>query len=278
VLLKIRASIHLDAGRFHDAMRGYLQALKLEETYGGSGTDTTTILNNLGSVYLETGQHRKAETVRRKVIAVRTSTFGPHDPSVARAVQNLAAQLYSQRRFEESAALFERAVAIWVASAMTETSDYATAIHGTGLIAARRGDLQGAMMQIESAVELWSRVSFVSASVARAEGNLANLKHKLGDVSAAYVHWRSALSKAEQATGVQSAVTREVLQGFLKFLRRTGRSSDAKQVRKRIESLDKTLGRPAQSCMIDVEDLRSGSSQALSPSKLFDFCSLAHDP
>jgi tetratricopeptide (TPR) repeat protein len=254
VVLNDLGSLNQDRGRFGVAESFYLRAIRLEEQHSDAGVDATVTLDNLGSVYFETGQYRKAENLRRKVIDLRISRLGPDHPSVARVIQNLATQNYAQGRLSEASELYERAFGIWRAAGSEDSPDAASAIQGLGLIFARTGDLPKGVKYVERALAIWARS--LSLSAAKAEANLAVLTLAKGDPAAAAAHWRRAIETAERSTGEQTIVMREILHGYMRFLRHTGRKSEARNVKSRIDSIDRNLGRrPVPSSIIDITQL-----------------------
>ncbi len=260
VVLNNLGSLKQDFGLWAEAERFYLRAIRLEEQQGGASVDTSATLDNLGSLYFETGQYRKAERLRRRAIDLRISRFGPEHPSVAFVLQNLAAQKYAQGDMAESSKLYERAFGIWHASGLEDSPDAAIAIHGLGLLYARKGELAKATRYVEWALRLWARSPNVSVSTARAEANLAVLKLAQGNGDAAGSHWRRAIDMAEQSTGPQSPVTREILYGYMVFLRRMQRSDEARTIQARIHRIDKALGdHPAKGAIIDITQLANRS-------------------
>ena len=171
-------------------------------------------------------------------------------------IQNLATQKYAQGHLREASELYERALSIWRASGSEDSPDAATAIQGLGLIYARAGDLAKGVKSVNCALSIWSRSFNVSVPAARAEANLAVLKFAQGDADAAGVHWRRAIETAERSIGGQTMVMREILYGYMLFLRHTRRKSEARNVKSRIDGIDKTLGdRSLKSSIIDITQL-----------------------
>jgi tetratricopeptide (TPR) repeat protein len=219
-------------------------------------------LDNLGSVYFETGRYREAESVRLKALNLRIAKFGPDHPGVARIIQNLATQRYTQGRVEEAAELYRRALAIWRVSGLEDTAECATVFNGLGLIYADAGDLDKAVIHVRRALDIWVRSSGVSVSAARAEANLAVLSAAQGDAKAAEVHWRSAIRTAEQSTGSQTAITRDLLYRFMIFLRRMRRTTEARDIQARIDKIDKIGLDPSfKAAIIDITELEKRRSK-----------------
>jgi tetratricopeptide (TPR) repeat protein len=261
IVLNNLGSLNQDLGRYYAAERFYSRAFRIEEQQSSAGADISTTLDNLGSVYFETGRHRKAELVRLKALDLRVAQLGPNHPAVARIVQNLATQKYAQGRVEEASQLYGRALAIWRVSGLEDTAECATAFNGLGLIYAKAGDLDRATENVRRALDIWIRSSGVSVSAARAEANLAALLMAQGEVKAAEIHWRSAIRRAEQSTGSQTAITRDLLYRFMIFLRQIRRTAEARYVKARIAEIDKIGTDPSfKSAITDITELEDRRS------------------
>ena len=262
VVLNNLGSISQDLGRYHAAEQFYSRAFRIEELQSSVDVDISATLDNLGSVYFETGRYREAESVRLKALNLRIAKLGPHHPAVARIIQNLATQRYTQGRLDEATELYRRALAIWRASGLEDTAECATVFNGLGLMYAKAGDLDQAVAHVRRALDIWVRSSGVSVSAARAEANLAVLSAARGDAKAAEVHWRSAIRTAEQSTGSQTAITRDLLYRFMIFLRSMRRTTEARNVQARIDKIDKIGVDPSfKAAIIDITELEKRRSK-----------------
>jgi hypothetical protein len=157
----------------------------------------------------------------------------------------------------EADELYDRALRIWTTAGLQDTAECATTLQGLGLIRAKQGNIAAGVEHVQHALEIWDRSRTITAAVARAEANLAVLKLAQGELSSSDFHWKSAIRKAEQVTGEQSGVTRELLAGYLRFLRSTNRKAEAKIITARMGAIAVGSHKPSvRSSVIDITEFR----------------------
>jgi eukaryotic-like serine/threonine-protein kinase len=99
-------------GRLDESIEVQKRALAIADALGPPDESYLTGLNNLGSLYLDSGRLKEAEPVIRRTLALREKLLGPEDPLVAQSLSNLALLMMNTERVAEAKPLIERAVAI----------------------------------------------------------------------------------------------------------------------------------------------------------------------
>ncbi len=95
------ADTYISLGRYEDA-RGHLE--RAVELLGGtesSDPDALAATAELGVLYQRLGMFDEAETLIRRVLEIRTATFGEDHPSSLTSLNQLADLLFSQGRIDE---------------------------------------------------------------------------------------------------------------------------------------------------------------------------------
>jgi len=93
--------------RFEDADASYTRALRTARKAGDRGF-SITVMNNLGSLYIDMGQYAKAE--KRLAEALRVGRQGPSDEAtVASTLNNMGRLAQLEGRPDEAAARYEQA-------------------------------------------------------------------------------------------------------------------------------------------------------------------------
>jgi CHAT domain-containing protein len=89
-----------------DIRRALLSRLK---TVGKYHPDTAQITNSLASLLVEQSRHAEAEQLARSAVEIYQGLGSPESSTIhAGALNQLAATLYSQRKFEDAAAIYDR--------------------------------------------------------------------------------------------------------------------------------------------------------------------------
>ncbi len=113
ILCKL-GSLEQDQTHYLEAERLYKHSVELWRSLpGGRHIGLAQSLNNLASVYYETGRKALAEDICRQSLSIRLELQGPRHPDVALEYSNLAANAYRQKRYKEAESWAWKAVEIW---------------------------------------------------------------------------------------------------------------------------------------------------------------------
>src|SRR5262249_51782474 len=91
----LAGSIYQDLGRYPEAERAYQNAISLFKGQPGKEREQEAAMDNLGSLYLDTGQPEMSKRLRLKVLQVAQAA-GDH-AGMAKIYNNLAATALEQR-------------------------------------------------------------------------------------------------------------------------------------------------------------------------------------
>lgn len=138
----------LQLGRFGDAKKHFERAAKLKKDYAEA-------VNNIGVVYYQQGNYRKAVSQYKKAIAIReTASFH----------SNLGAAYFAQRKYSEAMKeythaltldpeVFERTSAAGISGRVSRPEDRAKYAFMLARLYVRMGDVDHALMQVKVALE-----------------------------------------------------------------------------------------------------------------------------
>ncbi|MEE8199617.1 MAG: tetratricopeptide repeat protein, partial [Candidatus Acidoferrales bacterium] len=97
-----------ERGRYAEAEKLWLAALKEAETFGGEDPRLATSLNNLAAIYDEQGKYAQAEPLYQRALAIREKTLGPELPELATSLNNLALLYDNQGKYAQAEPLYQR--------------------------------------------------------------------------------------------------------------------------------------------------------------------------
>lgn len=100
-------------GRYRDAERPYLEALRLWR--GMFGTESVVVaiaMNNLGSLYVSEGRYEDGRRYHSKALKIDETLLGENSPIVANDLNNLAVVYQEERRYDKAEPLLRRAIDI----------------------------------------------------------------------------------------------------------------------------------------------------------------------
>ena len=110
--LDVDAASAADAGRYADAERLFLAALKETEAFGPEDSRMGNTLHNLAWVYLEQGKVIEAEPVARRAITILEKFKDRQPQNYANAVHNLGTIYLAQGRYGDAEPLLGQAVTL----------------------------------------------------------------------------------------------------------------------------------------------------------------------
>jgi tetratricopeptide (TPR) repeat protein len=99
-------------GRYGDAERLLVNALKRSERGAPEAPDLAAALARLADLYRAQARYEEAEPLYRRAIALEEGTHGGEHPRVARVLNNLALVYRAQGLYEQAEPLCRRALAI----------------------------------------------------------------------------------------------------------------------------------------------------------------------
>ena len=101
-----------EQGRYAEAEKARLLALKEAENFGPEDPRLATSLNDLAVLYHAQGKYAEAEPLHKRALAIREKALGPEHSDVATSLENYAALLRKMNRDAEASKMEARAKAI----------------------------------------------------------------------------------------------------------------------------------------------------------------------
>ena len=200
--------MHVEAGDFESAVPLLREALRLKEGYlGPDDGDISNGLNSLGFTLMRMGRYSEAEPLLRQAVEKCERNVGPDHQSSAMVLGSLGELLRRSGKTEEARGILERAVRI-----------------------AERPNADGV-------VNTWAATD--------AHQSLGNLYADLGLRALADEHFRRAIAGSEKID--KRIGLADCLDDYASFLGRTGRVSEAAEIRDRANRIRISLPAPASS-------------------------------
>ena len=160
------------------------------------------VLEEIGRVYYDRGEFERAETVFRRVLALREMALGPSAPATADALGHLGDAVRRRLLFDEAEALYRRALDIRSATVGDRHPAYAEVLVGLANLATYRGDLQETLALYERVFEIRrSALGPDDPSVAETLRLLAVTRRRMGDYPQATSLYRQSLEARQRIHG-----------------------------------------------------------------------------
>ncbi|SEB92680.1 tetratricopeptide repeat protein [Terriglobus roseus] len=240
------ASSYQRSGEIEAALRAYGQALPLLAKSVDSRVNYATALDNLGEVYIETGDLKDAERVRQKAFAIRSEIGNPVD--LARSHEHLAEILLAEHRYKAAQEDAEAAKVILTSSREPAYSGELQVSQkpGNTLVAAyitltfaqcKQSAFAACMRSAEMADQLVTR-DFAPESLERAHADVALgfATWKNGDTEAADRKFQTGLDRMKTALGETHPVVITSMTLYRDFLKETHQGARADLMSRSIES------------------------------------------
>jgi serine/threonine-protein kinase len=152
------AALHGDAGDTARALQAQRAALKqLYDRVGERHPLAIEILRTLCSLQREQSEARGAERDCRSALALALELHGTQHRATIDARRQLAALLVDQGRLSEAEAEFRDTHTWLVARLGNDHPDVARNYNSLGIVAWEHGDIDGALRDLQQAVDIWRR-------------------------------------------------------------------------------------------------------------------------
>jgi tetratricopeptide (TPR) repeat protein len=221
--------IYQDLGRTADAERSYLKARALLEHHRGTPDGEMLwirSLNNLVSLYLETGRYGPGERIVQELAKLRL----PDGPDATRILGNIAGVHMVRGRHKEAETLFQE-----VYERQMKTGNIleaAVALNNLGTLAMERKDRATAVSRLARAMDLWKEGGVNDHPVYLPTfTNYGYALLEAGDGERAADVLGQALALAKRWHGDRSPVTAQVGMHYAAALSATGRKREAKEIK-----------------------------------------------
>jgi tetratricopeptide (TPR) repeat protein len=219
-----------DQGDFVYAQHAFEQSIRILESLPNNTREYGMALDNLGGLFLATGQPETAGRIREKALRVYEKT-NDHT-GIAIACNNLAGLAFTQKRIRQGREYLERARKEAQLASDFDDDNLAAISSMQGWLALVDGDVVAAALAYQGSLDLWRRRhgeehpstgwGYVLLGSAKAEG---------GELKAALAATQSGLAILERTLGRQNEryLTAEI--AYAHLLERTGARTEAARMK-----------------------------------------------
>ena len=236
-LLNALGSVEQEASEFIEAERRYLQALKASATTPGD-LEWLCVMNNLGTLYLETNQSSKGERVREELERLPASALQNH-PVAAGLLLNVIASLEHARNNDSEAIRYYAQSLLLLRKTQGAVSADATAVESNlGFLNMESGRYEAAKDLFRQAIrELETALGPEDSSLIRPLLNLAACENRSGHSIEAEALARRAVELSGKIFGSEHPLTATAMLQQASALRKLGRRVEAHSLEKHAKSL-----------------------------------------
>ncbi|SRR5581483_1041139 len=255
----------LDRGEFHEAVDAFRHAVDLLTRNGAPRTDLVRIRISLSSALLDINEYREAEQVLRDADTFAATL--PNGSERAELYNAWGALHLISGRVAAAEAEFEKALQIL--EPMPEAGeDLPVVLHNLAALQTKTGRYEEALKNFDKArVLVEKNFGPDYPQLIKIWGSLGSLQYLTGRGEQAEVSLKRAVALAEKRYGLQHPILLDLLRSYAVVLDGLDRKKEAKQVRKRAASIDRS-GRPASfqptpPPTVDVREALAGPASAL---------------
>jgi tetratricopeptide (TPR) repeat protein len=259
IALNNLGSIYHSQGRYQEAEERYVAAMELWKTIGGA-VDRHLVhsLLNLTALYVETGQHIKANRLGLDAVAVQLEASRPGCSDFAGVLSAMGAIAFAQARYHEAELHFQRALALW--EKLTPNSlEAMQTLNSMGAVYKKAGRLADALRCYERALRVAETMPMGSMHPERVKllANLGVAHFLVHGPAEAEPFFKDALAIGESTLGPKHPVVGQVLLNYSVALKQTKRKAEAKVCERRGMAILEAASRTdARRYTVDIGDLR----------------------
>ncbi|MBI4892588.1 MAG: tetratricopeptide repeat protein [Acidobacteria bacterium] len=251
-------SVYHSMSRYLQAEQCYRRALALEEAAGDSASEfrfQSTV--NLASLYIDTGQHRKAGRLGLHALAENRPMPLRHDAGFARLLATLGALEFSLGRLDGAERFELEALKLWE-ELKPNGVEVIEMLSNLGYLYMEMGRFAGARAAYERALAMASAtLPADDPALIRVLMNAGTLHAVVNGRAEAEPYYRRALAIAQEKLGEEHAVVGSILASYAVLLEGAGQKAQATQYRRRAESIRNALGKTdPRGQTVDLGDLQ----------------------
>lgn len=232
-LLLMTAILHRRTGAYDEAEAIYHRITETYERLGREGR-VAAVQNNLGVLYDERGEYRKASEHLARSVEVRERLLPPDDLDLALTRHNLGMALYQQGRFTEAEAAVRGALDVHERVKGPESASVARSLTGLAWITSRFGRFEEAREMARRAVAINERALGVDHyETAMSLECLGNALHHLGEPNEVEEVYRRALDIYRAALGPEHKSVGKTWWRLAALYLESGRPAEAEALARR---------------------------------------------
>jgi tetratricopeptide (TPR) repeat protein len=261
-MLDALGSVEQDLGEYVEAEHWYLRALSACSR-GEGDPERVVILNNLGTLYLDTDQYSKSERIREQLEKFRPGALDSHPAEVGALLNVIGSLEHARNRDDEAEQYYSRSLLLLREAHGPVSVDAA-------LVKANLGFLRLEARRYESAADLFRQVigeietasDPENSALIRPLVNLARCENLGGHPNRAEPAARRAVELSIKIFGEQHPGTARAMLEQATALRRLGRKGPARNLEKRAKAwLRKNSATNLASYTVSLRDLAPARSR-----------------
>jgi len=245
-------------GRFVESEAAYQHALKAaEQSTGKSGLRYADVLQNMGTLYVETGQMARGAKLVREALAIYAAA-GPDAELKLAISQNCLAEILSVgSRYQEAEDLLLAALPVLQQHA-DAGNEPALALNNLGVVRIfQHNDAEARRLLLEALVAMEQRLGPDHPMLIRTLNNLAVVAARSNDREEAGKRLRRAIEISEGRLGQDHPAYGALLANYAAYLRQKGEKSEARTLQARANQILKQSGqRNGIGSLIDINALQ----------------------
>lgn len=259
ILFDALGSVQQDLGEYLEAERSYLHALQLSSRSEGD-TERFVSLNNLATLYLESGQYEKGSRVGEQLANLIPGTLEEH-PRAAATLLNVAGSLeHARNRHGQAEAYYVRSLELFHRTMGPVSVDAAVVKTNLGGLRLDAGQYQAATDLFQQAIHEVETASTPDSPVLiRPLINAARSENLAGHPTVAEPFARRGVELSLKILGDRHPVTAAAMLEQAAALRGLGRKKPARQLEKQARaSLHTRAARNAAGYTVSLLELAAG--------------------
>jgi tetratricopeptide (TPR) repeat protein len=235
-LLDALGSVEQDMGQYGEAERLYLRALAASTGIDGDG-ERIVVLNNLGTLYLETAQYAKGEWIREQLQKLVPTLFESHPLTAGMLLSVVASLEHARNRDKEAERYYVRSLQLFEQANRTANWEAAIVKNNLGGLKLEAGRCDPASDLFREAIrDMESTSGPESPALVKPLINLARCENLGHRPQVAEPLARRAVELSTRIFGEAHQVTATAMLEQATALRRLGRKEPARNLEKRAKA------------------------------------------
>lgn len=236
LLLNQLGSVQQDLAEYLEAERSYLHALSASAKTEGD-PQRLVILNNLGTLYLETGQYRKSDPLREQLEKFAPITFENHPAAAARLLSVIGSLEQARNRDDKAETYYARSLQLFQHANGPVSVDAALVKNDLGGLRLEAGRYESAGEFFRDAIrEIEIASGPGNSALIRPLVNLARCENMGGHANRAEPVARRAVELSVRMFGEGNRVSATAMLEQATALRRLRRKGAARDLEKRAKA------------------------------------------
>jgi tetratricopeptide (TPR) repeat protein len=255
--LNLSGLVHRDLGKYPEAERDYLRALRMLEKCACDPRLLSQLLQNLASLYIDLGgREAQSERLFRRALQISLSDLPPDHPEVGGLLSNLAASLTARRRYPEATSYYRQALTIFEANPRFYAPSIAITLTNQAVLLAHQGQSGDAIPVLKRAIGILEEaLGSGHPSLVKPLLNLGRTYLRVDHAAMAVEPLSRATEIAINALGPEHPTLGDVLETYGAALRKTGRKREARVIGSQVEAIRHASPSGTRTLSIHVADL-----------------------